>query len=108
MKKRIAILTIAGLLMVSVASVGAATTYASCGEGANTRYAHMEAEDRYGEQMSSATWRHTGVTIVYVRDKATGQTSSKGCSISNPDISVWNQYAARSRYHEHYGTDHQI
>lgn len=108
MKKRISLLLSAGLLLTSVVSVGAATTYIDCGHTRNSRYSTITAEDRYGEQMSAAQWRHTGVTIVYVEDSGSGVYTSKGCSISNPDITVWNKYAAKSQTHYHYATDHQI
>ena len=104
MNKRIAILTLAGLLMASVVSVGAAT-YVSCGQTGNTRYSTIWAADWGGEQSSRGTWRHTGYTVVYVKDDS-GDYTSKTCSKSNDLVDIWNKYAAR-RPHSHYGTDHQ-
>ena len=107
MKKRISLLLSAGLLLTSVVSVGAATTYIDCGSTRNSRYSTITAEDRYDEQMSAAQWRHTGITIVYVEDISSGKISSKPCSINRSNITVWSGYNAKIRAHFHYATDHQ-
>lgn len=105
MKKRCTLLVLIGLLISSVVTVGAAT-YVSCGSEVNTRYSTIFAQDKYGEQMSSATWRHTGYTVVAVKDRASGQETSKTCSDAREKVDVWNEYASGSRYHDHTGTDH--
>lgn len=107
MKKRFVLLLTLGLLMTSVVSVGAATTYISCGQTGNTRYSTIWAADWGGEQSSRGTWRNTGYTVVYVEDGASGNKTTKTCSKSNDLVDVWNKYAAKTRKHYHYGTDHQ-
>lgn len=105
MKKRYSLLVLTSLLLSSVVAVGAAT-YIPCGTTTNTRYSTISAADKYGEQMSSATWRHTGYTVVTVKDNASRSQTSKTCSDAKEKVDVWNEYASKSRYHDHTGTDH--
>lgn len=106
MHKRIGLLVMVLFLLCGITVTQAATTYVDCGKSANTRYSTITGYDGYGYQWTNGAWRHTGTTVVYIKDKGSGKTDSVTVSEDNPKEGIAILLAA-SLPHDHYGTDHQ-
>lgn len=106
MHKRFGLLVMVLFLLCGITVTQAATTYVDCGKSANTKYSTIKGVDNFSLQRTRCEWRHTGTTVVYIKDIQSGQTYSKGCSEDYPIAEVALTYS-KERPHYHYGTDHQ-
>lgn len=106
-KKRFALLFIISFLFVGIVSVQAAETVVGCGVTKNTRYSTIVGDDLYQQQSTSGDWRHGGTTLVYVKDNLSNEQAYKGLSSGTRHVYVYVGRPSRTRFHDHWATDHQ-